>query len=202
MCLWAKGENGTATVVRIVLASASPRRREFLEKLGLVFETVAPKLDETRLDAEDPQIYVERLARAKALAGAGEGIISIGADTAVVAAGEVLGKPKDAEDTMRMLRLLSGEWHTVITAVCVTSSPEVLEVISVKTQVKFAPMSPGQLEWLAKSGDGDDKAGAYAIQGLAGAFVERIEGSVSNVVGLPLAETLRLLHEAGAELPW
>jgi septum formation protein len=188
--------------VRIVLASASPRRREFLEKLGIVFETVAPGLDETRLEAEDPQAYVERLARAKALAGSGEGVISIGADTAVVAAGEVLGKPKDADDTARMLRLLSGEWHTVITAVCVASSPEVADVISVKTRVKFAPMSPGQLEWLARSGDGDDKAGAYAIQGLAGAFVERIEGSVSNVIGLPLAETLQLLHEAGAELPW
>jgi septum formation protein len=175
--------------VRIVLASASPRRREFLTSLGIVFESVAPKLDETRFEA-------------KALAGAGEGIISIGADTAVVAGGEVLGKPLDQDDTLRMLRMLSGEWHTVVTSVCVASSPEVMDVVSVKTRVKFAAMSPGQLEWLAKSGDGDDKAGAYAIQGLAGAFVERIEGSVSNVVGLPLAETLRLLHEAGAELPW
>jgi septum formation protein len=188
--------------VRIVLASASPRRREFLEKLGLVFETVSPSVDETLLPGENPQVYVERLARAKALAGVAEGAVSIGADTTVVAAGEVLGKPRDLTDTLRMLRLYSGDWHEVITAVCVASAADVSEVVSVRTRVKFAAMSPGQLEWLARSGDGDDKAGAYAIQGLAGAFIERLEGSVSNVVGLPLAETLRMLAAAGAELPW
>jgi septum formation protein len=188
--------------VRIVLASASPRRREFLEKLGLAFETVAPKLDETLLPGENPQAYVERLARAKAAAGVAEGAVSIGADTAVVVDGQVLGKPSDPEDTLRMLRLLSGDWHEVITAVCVASAADAADVVSVRTRVKFAAMSPAQIEWLARSGDGDDKAGAYAIQGLAGAFIERIEGSVSNVVGLPLAETLGLLHEAGAELPW
>jgi septum formation protein len=188
--------------VRIVLASASPRRREFLEKLGLAFETMAPKLDETLLPGENPRVYVERLARAKALAGVAEGVVSIGADTTVVAGGEILGKPRDAEDTLRMLRLLSGEWHEVITAVCVASAADVADVVSVRTRVKFAAMSPAQLEWLARSGDGDDKAGAYAIQGVAGAFIERIEGSVSNVVGLPLTETLQLLQDAAAELPW
>jgi septum formation protein len=183
--------------VRIVLASASPRRREFLEQLGLRFEVVAPRIDETRLPYESPTSYVERLAREKAAAGASPGAVAIGADTTVVVGEEILGKPSDHDDAARMLRLLAGTWHVVITAVCVGQ-----EVRSVQTRVKFASLTEGQIAWLARSGDGDDKAGAYAIQGLAGAFVERIEGSFSNVVGLPLAETLQLLAEAGAELPW
>jgi septum formation protein len=193
--------------VRIVLASASPRRREFLANLGLRFEAAAPKLDETRLAGEAPQAYVERLAREKAAAFAAPGAIALGADTSVVVGDHVLGKPLDQGEAVRMLRLLSGAWHVVITAVCVTTSPSrdsaaAVEVRSVQTRVKFAEMSEAQIAWLARSGDGDDKAGAYAIQGLAGAFVERIEGSFSNVVGLPLTETLQLLAKAGAELPW
>jgi septum formation protein len=183
--------------VRIVLASTSPRRRELLSTLGLRFEVVAPTLDETRLPYESPTLYVERLAREKAAAGAAPGAVAIGADTTVVIGEEGLGKPRDQDDAARMLRLLSGTWHVVITAVAVGA-----EVRSVQTRVKFAGLSEGQISWLAQSGDGDDKAGGYAIQGLAGAFVERIEGSFSNVVGLPLAETLELLAQAGAELPW
>lgn len=183
--------------MRIVLASASPRRREFLEKLGLRFEVVAPQVDETRLPYESPTAYVERLAREKAAAGARPGAVAIGADTTVVIGEEILGKPRDNDDAARMLRLLSGTWHVVITAVAVGT-----EVRSVQTRVKFASLTEAQISWLARSGDGDDKAGAYAIQGLAGAFVERIEGSFSNVVGLPLTETLELLAEASAELPW
>jgi septum formation protein len=183
--------------MRIVLASASPRRREFLSGLGLEFDVAAPEVDESLREGEPPQTYVERLARAKAQACARPGMIAVGADTAVVAAGEVLGKPRDRADTARMLRLLSGSWHEVITAVCVGE-----RVRTVRTRVKMAQLTEEQLAWLVASGDGDDKAGAYALQGLAGAFIERIEGSVSSVVGLPLCETLQLLAEAGAVLPW
>src|SRR5207244_8125544 len=108
-----------------------------------------------------------------------------------------LGKPRDRSDAERMLRILSGIEHRVITAVCVPPRARVVE-----TAVKFAPLSEGQVRWLAASGDGDDKAGAYAVQGLAGAFVERIDGSFSNVVGLPLTETLQLLAGAGLRMPW
>jgi septum formation protein len=190
-------EQGSARNVRIVLASASPRRREFLENLGLRFEVKAANLDESRLPYEAPAAYVERLALAKAAAGGAPDAVAIGADTTVVVGEEILGKPADADDAARMLRLLSGTWHDVITAVAVGTA-----VRTVTTRVKFASLSEAQISWLARSGDGDDKAGAYGLQGLAGAFIERIDGSVSSVVGLPLAETLQLLSEAGAELPW
>jgi septum formation protein len=183
--------------VRIVLASASPRRREFFERLGIRFETTVPSVDEELRGGEDPRSYVERLAREKAAACSRAGVIAVGADTTVVVGGEILSKPKDRADAARMLRLLSGEWHEVLTAVCVGE-----RVHCASTRVKFAPMSEAQIDWLVRTGDGDDKAGAYGLQGMAGAFIERIDGSVTNVVGLPLAETLRLLAEAGAELPW
>ncbi|HEY2031810.1 MAG TPA: Maf family protein [Myxococcales bacterium] len=183
--------------MRIVLASASPRRREFFERLGLRFETTVPRIDEAVRPGEEARAYVERLAREKAEACARPGAVAVGADTTVVVRGEVLGKPRDRADAAQMLRMLSGGWHEVLTAVCVGS-----EVRCVVTRVKFVAMTEAQIEWLVRSGDGDDKAGAYGLQGLAGAFVERIEGSVSNVVGLPLAETLELLAKAGAELPW
>ena len=121
----------------------------------------------------------------------------LAADTIVVVGEDVLGKPHDRFDAERMLRMLSGVEHRVITAVCVPP-----RVRAVETTVKFAPLTDAQVRWLAASGDGDDKAGAYAVQGLAGAFVERIDGSFTNVVGLPLAETLQMLAEAGVELPW
>jgi septum formation protein len=183
--------------MRTILASVSPRRREFLESLGLHFETASPQIDESRAEAEPPQHYVERLAKQKAQACAQPDAICIAADTAVVVEGEVLGKPRDRADTLRMLKLLSGSWHEVITAVCVGD-----KVRTVRTRVKMAVLSEAQLSWLVNSGEGDDKAGAYALQGLAGAFIERVEGSVSSVVGLPLWETLQLLAEAGAVLPW
>jgi septum formation protein len=195
--------NGTARAMRIVLASASPRRREFLDRLGIRFEARSPRIDEAQRTFEDPRAYVERLAREKAAACAEPLAVVVAADTTVVAPdGSALGKPIDRADAARMLRILSGAWHEVLTAVCVLAHPAAPRVVCVQTRVKFAALSAAQVEWLAASGDGDDKAGAYALQGLAGAFVEAVEGSVSGVVGLPLAETLRLLAEAGAELPW
>lgn len=183
--------------MNLILCSASPRRREFLERLGIVFEPSPAHLDERQRAGEPPLTYVLRMAVEKAAASGREGAVALAADTIVVSGGEVLGKPRDRADAARMLRMLSGVEHRVITAVCVGA-----RVIAVETKVRFARLAEAQIRWLAESGDGDDKAGAYALQGLAGAFVERIDGSVSNVVGLPLKETLELLAEAGVELPW
>jgi septum formation protein len=185
--------------VKLILSSASPRRREFLQRLGLAFEWAPPHIDETQRPGEPAREYVLRMAREKAAAGSGTDRVALAADTVVVVGPpeEVLGKPRDRSEAERMLRRLSGIEHRVITAVCVGS-----EARAVETAVKFAPLTAEQIAWLAASGDGDDKAGGYAVQGLAGAFIERIEGSVSNVVGLPLAETLAMLERAGVEMPW
>jgi septum formation protein len=183
--------------MRLLLCSASPRRRELLAGLGIRFETAAPHIDESVRPGEAPVEYAGRMAREKAAACARPGHVTLGADTIVVLGGEVLGKPRDRADAERILRLLSGAQHRVITAVSLNG-----QVRSVETLVRFRKLSPAQLRWLVESGDGDDKAGAYAVQGRAGAFVERIEGSFSNVVGLPLAETLEMLAGAGVELPW
>ncbi len=183
--------------MKLLLCSASPRRREFLERLGVRFSAAAAHIDESRKAGEPALSYVRRMAREKAQACARAGHVTLAADTVVVVGDEVLGKPRDRPDAERMLRLLSGIEHRVITAVCVPP-----EVRSVETAVTFAALSEAQVRWLAASGDGDDKAGAYAVQGLAGAFVERIDGSFTNVVGLPLAETLEMLAEAGVDLPW
>jgi len=184
--------------VQLVLCSASPRRRELLERVGVSFSVAPAHIDESQRPGEPALAYVARMALEKSAAGARPGIAALGADTIVVKGEEVLGKPRDRSDAERILRALSGAEHRVITAVAIAG----LRAIAVTTFVKFAPLSDAQVRWLAASGDGDDKAGAYAAQGLAGAFIERIEGSFTNVVGLPLPETLRLLQEAGVELPW
>ncbi len=203
----------------LLLCSGSPRRRDFLLQLGLPFELVRPEIDETQRPAETALAYVKRLAREKAEAGfalylrqGGEpgrptvppaagvplaAVVPLAADTVVVLRGEVLGKPRDRDDTRRMLRLLSGTEHEVITSVRVAALQR-----TVKTSVRFRPLSPEALEWLVRSGDGDDKAGAYAVQGLAAAFVERLEGSLTNVIGLPIVETLEMLASAGVAPPW
>lgn len=199
----------------LVLCSASPRRRELLGGLGLEFVTLAPHLDETRKPDESPEALAERLAREKALAGlaafrrtSAAEAVAIAADTVVAIGEEDLAKPVDRADAARMLRALSGRVHRVITGVCVAGGPDVLGAelplrsLFVSTEVRFSQLSEAQIGWLAASGDGDDKAGGYALQGLAGAFVERLDGSVSGVIGLPLAETIRLLAEAGVQLPW
>jgi septum formation protein len=183
--------------MKLLLCSASPRRREFLERLGIRFEQRPAQVDETQRPGEPPLGYVLRLAVEKAAGAIQPGAVALAADTIVVVGDEVLGKPRDRSDAARMLEQLSGIEHRVITAVCVGR-----RAVAVETRVTFALLSAAQVRWLAESGDGDDKAGAYAVQGLAGAFVERIDGSFSNVVGLPLAETLELLAEAGVELPW
>jgi septum formation protein len=183
--------------VKLVLCSASPRRRELLEGVGVSFSVSPAHIDETQTAGESPRDYVQRMAREKAATCSAPGSVALAADTIVVVGADVLGKPRDRSDAERILRRLSGIEHKVITAVCVPP-----RVRAVETTVKFAPLSDAQVRWLAASGDGDDKAGAYAVQGLAGAFVERIDGSFTNVVGLPLLETLQMLAEASVELPW
>ena len=195
--------------MRLVLCSGSPRRREMLERLGIAFEVEVPRVAEARRPGERILEYPERLAREKAAAGleswrkrGGQGpAVALAADTVVVFGEEVLEKPRDRADAERMLRKLSAADHRVITGVCVAGDGFARSRIVV-TGVRFADLQPSVLRWLAASGDGDDKAGAYAVQGLAGAFVERIDGSFSNVVGLPLLETIALLEAAGVGMPW
>jgi septum formation protein len=186
---------------RLVLASQSPRRRELLEQLGLSLEVRPAHADESVLGGEAAPEYVLRVAREKARAVPGD--VVLGADTAVVLRGEVLGKPRDAADARRMLSALSDTGHEVLTAVCVRRSAVRIEVsVVVTSTVRFAKLTPAQIAWYVGTGEPLDKAGAYAIQGAGGAFVLAVEGSVSNVVGLPLAETADLLRRAGFPLPW
>jgi septum formation protein len=188
---------------RLVLASQSPRRRELLAQLGISLEVRPANADESVLPREAPRTYVLRVAREKARAVAGEVVLA--ADTAVVLGDEVLGKPGDEADARRMLRALSGTVHEVLTAVCVRRAAPgpALELDAVvATAVRFARLSDGEIDWYVATGEPLDKAGAYAIQGAGGAFVLSVEGSVSNVVGLPLAETADLLRRAGFPLPW
>ncbi len=188
---------------RLVLASQSPRRRELLQQLGLAFEVRPANTDEAVLAGAPARDYVLRVAREKARAVEGEVVLA--ADTAVVLAGEVLGKPADADDARRMLRALSGSRHEVLTGVCVRRAapgPGVELDVIVSTEVVFAALSARAVDWYVATGEPLDKAGAYAIQGAGGAFVAEIRGSVSNVVGLPLVETAALLARAGLPLPW
>lgn len=199
--------------MRLVLCSASPRRRALLAQLGLVFEVVAPEVDEARLAGESPRALAERLARAKAEAGAGalrargvEGdVVALAADTVVAldaGRGLDLAKPLDRADAARMLGILSGREHVVISGVAVRAADGAVRAASVETTVRFRRMNAAEIAWLAASGDGDDKAGAYAVQGLAGSFIERLDGSFTNVVGLPMTETVALLEAAGVHMPW
>ena len=186
---------------RLILASASPRRRELLEIAGWSLEVEAADVDESVRPGELAAPYVGRLAREKALAIArrhsGEAALVLGADTTVAHQGEILGKPGDREEARRMLRALSGHIHHVHTGVCLLHTLGHFERWDVDTtQVWFAPLSDAEIEAYIDSGEPFDKAGAYAIQGRAAQFIPRIEGSWSNVVGLPLHLVRAWLREA------
>jgi len=171
----------------LVLASQSPRRSEILRQAGIPFTVRVAAVDETPLAGEKPEDYVVRLAELKALAvPAGPDETVLGADTTVVIDGEMLGKPADAADARRMLARLSGRQHEVITGICLKRGMDVVRDCAV-TKVWFAPMSAREIEEYVASGEPMDKAGAYAIQGLASKFIERIDGCYFNVVGLPVA---------------
>lgn len=175
-----------------VLASGSPRRAELLRAAGFEFAIRVADVDESVLPNELPRDYVARLSREKALAVAAEDEIVLGADTTVVVQDEIIGKPENAEDAARMLRMLSGQWHDVLTGVSVVRNNQVRSEVAV-TRVKFVELSEDEIGWYVASGEPMDKAGAYGIQGCASRFVERIEGSYSNVVGLPVQMVYEML---------
>jgi septum formation protein len=191
----------------LVLASGSPRRRELLTGAGLKFAVRAADIDETPLDDEAPTAYVRRLSIEKAAASAAAPLASvsdviIAADTTVEIDGLILEKPLDDDDAYGMLRRLSGRSHHAHTGVTVSvarNGARRSSSILVTTEVTFVALTDDMIDWYLATGEASDKAGAYGIQGAAGAFVERIDGSVTNVIGLPLAETLATLRNALAE---
>jgi septum formation protein len=181
----------------LILASASPRRQELLGQLGWVFTSQAADIDESPKQKEAAADLVCRLAEEKAAAiysqYQGKKLAVLGSDTIVVCEGKVLGKPQDAADSKAMLGLLSAKQHQVMTAICLYYQGRAHTQL-VTTEVYFCQVTESQMAEYWASGEPADKAGSYAIQGLGGRFVERIEGSYSSVVGLPLVETDRLLH--------
>ncbi len=183
----------------LVLASASPRRRELLERLGLRFMVRAADIDETPLPGEAPDAYVLRLAREKAQAVGRPGELVLAADTTVVCDGEILGKPLDDADAERMLRLLAGREHEVFTGVAVLSSGRIASGIA-RTAVRMAALTSEEIAWYVATGEPRDKAGAYAIQELGSLFVEGVSGNSSNVIGLPIPLVYRLFAELGWDL--
>ena len=182
-------------IERIVLASASPRRAELLRAAGIDFEVQPADVDEAITTGESPNEYVSRLAEAKARLVYERDVrrIVLAADTAVVVDADVLGKPLDENDASRMLRRLSGRTHEVLTAISVFHPGQIVDTRVEATTVEFAPLSDSDINWYVSSGEPVDKAGAYAVQGLASRFVTRIEGSYSNVVGLPVALVYQML---------
>ena len=188
--------------MKLVLASTSPRRRELLARIGIVpTRLAAPDIDETPLKAETPRAYVARLAENKAAAveRAPDEIVLAG-DTTVAVGRRILEKPVDEADLRRMLGLLSGRRHHVYSGVCVIGPDGRPRVRVVDTIVAFKALSPAEIDWYVASGEGMGKAGGYAIQGKAEAFVRYLAGSHSNVVGLPVFETRALLTSAGLPL--
>jgi nucleoside triphosphate pyrophosphatase len=190
--------------MKLILASASPRRAEVLRNAGIAFEAMATGVDEAPQPNESPEELVRRLAENKArlaaprVAGRDGPVIVVGADTEVVLDGAVLGKPASAEDARDMLRRLSGRTHSVITGLAAIRLPDGAARTELETtQVTFAPLTPEEVEDYVASGEPFDKAGAYAIQGRGGRFVTRVEGCYFNVVGLPLARLCRILRDLG-----
>ncbi len=185
---------------RIVLASASPRRARILRDLGVPYRVVVSNVDEALLPGEDGASAVERLARAKALAVAGEQPLPVlAADTEVLLDGHILGKPEDERDALAMLRRLAGRAHEVVTGVCLVSGGAARSGVE-RSVVAFAPMSDGELAWYAATGEPLDKAGGYHVDGKGALFIETVEGSPSNVAGLPVRLLLRLVREAGLDV--
>ena len=180
---------------RLILASASPRRAELLRAAGIDFDVRPAEVDEAVLSGEAPSEYVSRLAEAKARVvheRESERTV-LAADTAVVAEEQILGKPIDEADAKRMLRLIAGRTHQVLTAVSLFHPGQIVDTRVDVTTVEFAALSEADISWYVSSGEPMDKAGAYAVQGLASRFVTRIEGSYSNVVGLPIALVYQML---------
>jgi septum formation protein len=185
---------------RLILASASPRRRDLLDQLGATYTSEPAHIDESQREGEPPREYVKRMAQEKAQVVAlrfpAPDYVVLAADTTVVRDDTVLGKPHDSDEAMAILTSLSGRWHTVLTAICVLGAGG-MDCEVVATRVEFASLTRADCEAYLATDEPWDKAGAYGIQGLGGAFVRAIEGSYTNVVGLPLWETWRLLSVHG-----
>ena len=187
--------------MRLILASASPRRAELLSTAGFIFDVQPADVDETPQPAEEPTEYVLRVARDKAatcwnMRNGDPAACVVAADTVVVAEGHILGKPSSRDQAREMLVMLSGATHLVHTGVVIRlTDEEVAEVVT--TRVRFIDLSQSEIEWYLQSGEAEGKAGAYGIQGRASRFVDWIEGSWSNVVGLPVATVYRMLTRAG-----
>jgi septum formation protein len=184
--------------MRLILASASPRRMDLLREAGYVFDVEPAHVDESELAGERPAAYVLRVAAMKARTIAArhpDGIV-LAADTTVVVNGTMLAKPANDADARRMLRLLSGRTHEVLTGVVLVRGGRESSVV-VDTRVRFRPLAAAEIDWYVASGEPHDKAGAYGVQGLAARFVDSVEGSYSNVVGLPIGAVRALLDAEG-----
>ena len=184
----------TANLEKLILASSSPRRAEILNAVHWPFEPVPANIDESRWQSEAALPYVKRLAETKARTVAARfssGLV-LGADTVVVIGTEILGQPREAKEARRMLKLLSGKWHEVITGVTLVRAENGKAVVDHEiTRVRVAELSDDEIDWYVETGEPLDKAGAYAIQGRAGVFIEEIDGDYFNIVGLPV----RLVYE-------
>ena len=183
---------------KLVLASSSPRRKELLDAAGWPYEAIVAGIDESLKPDEAPAVYVQRLARSKAEAVAARlqsGLV-LGADTTVVVENQILGQPADDNDARRMLNLLKGKWHEVLTGVAVVRVGGETTVDYETTRVRFAEMTIEEIDWYVATGEARGKAGAYGIQGAAGLFIEEIEGDYFNIVGLPI----RLVYELTAKV--
>jgi len=187
--------------MRLILASASPRRAELLRAAGYTFAIAVAHVDESIRGGESPAAYVRRLAAEKSANVLGSDLTAVlAADTTVVVDGDILAKPTDDADVARMLRRLSGRRHEVLTGISLRRGAVELGRV-VTTSVDFIPLTDDDIAWYVASGEGRDKAGAYAIQGLASRFIPRIEGSYSNVVGLPITAVRELLIEISGTRP-
>lgn len=188
--------------MRLILASSSPRRAELLGAARIPFDVFAVSVDETFRAGEHPRRAVARLAEAKATAASAQlpsDAVVLAADTTVVVDDQALGKPVDAADAERMLRLLSGRTHEVLTGLCVASDGR-RRVRVEATRVRMAALSDAEIAWYVGTSEPYDKAGGYAVQGLASRFIQAIDGSYSNVVGLPISSVYELLRDIGCDI--
>lgn len=190
--------------ITVYLASASPRRQQLLHQVGISHQVIRPDIDESVRQDESPEAFVSRMALEKARAGLvriqAEGFIAapvLAADTCIVLDGEIIGKARDRSDGLRILQRLAGRSHQVLTGVALVAGDDVQQALS-RSVVVFGSLSANEIEAYWDSGEPSDKAGAYAIQGKAAAFIERIEGSYSGIVGLPLFEVVNMIKKTGA----
>ena len=189
----------------MILASGSPRRAEILTSVGWEFTKDSADIDETEFEGEKPEDYVQRLAleKAEAVAQKYDDAIVLGADTTVVIDNQIIGKPVDLADARRMIKMLSGNWHEVLTGVAIVkvqSSKFKVQSSIQRTRVKFAEMTDEEIEFLVRFGEPLDKAGAYAVQAQAALFIEKIEGDYWNVVGLPISLVYELIEKMSEQV--